>query len=142
MKTCSRCGESKVLDEFNKNKSKPDGLSHHCKDCRKYYNVKYYEGTKVKYKPSRDAARNACKKRNRDWLKQYLQIHSCVDCGNTDIRVLEFDHRGDDKVCDVSRLMASGLDKLKAEVLKCDVRCKNCHAIKTYERLGNVWRTI
>jgi len=28
-----------------------------------------------------------------------------------------------------------------AEVEKCDVRCRNCHAIATYERMGRNWRS-
>ncbi len=29
-----------------------------------------------------------------------------------------------------------------AEVEKCDVRCRNCHAIATYERMGRNWRSL
>ncbi|GAT73927.1 hypothetical protein [Microbacterium hydrocarbonoxydans] len=28
-----------------------------------------------------------------------------------------------------------------AEIDKCDVRCRNCHAIVTYERMGGSWRS-
>ena len=36
--------------------------------------------------------------------------------------------------------IGGSLEKLIAEVKKCEIRCRNCHAIKTYERLGGSWR--
>jgi hypothetical protein len=32
-KRCSTCKTPKLLDSFHRNKSRPDGLSHHCKEC-------------------------------------------------------------------------------------------------------------
>lgn len=64
----------------------------------------------------------------------------CVDCGNTDIRVLEFDHTGN-KTMGVGTLVRGGwsLQRIKDEISNCEIRCKNCHVIKTYERLGETW---
>lgn len=36
-KRCSKCEQTKPVNLFNKNKNRPDGLSHHCKDCRAEY---------------------------------------------------------------------------------------------------------
>lgn len=41
MKTCSKCGKTKELAEFNKDKSKIDGLRHNCRGCQKMYNDKW-----------------------------------------------------------------------------------------------------
>lgn len=30
---------------------------------------------------------------------------------------------------------------IAAEIDRCDVRCRNCHAIVTYERMGGSWRS-
>ena len=70
------------------------------------------------------------KLRARMWVWGYLLEHPCVDCGETDIRVLEFDHRDPaEKAGDVGRMVNDrcGIDRIKTEVEKCDIRCANCH---------------
>lgn len=58
---------------------------------------------------------------------EYLQFHPCLDCGETDVLVLEFDHRGKKKAC-ISFLVRMGrCSALLREIEKCDVRCANCH---------------
>ncbi len=41
------------------------------------------------------------------------------------------------------RLVQHGysLARIMAEIAKCDVRCRNCHAKVTYERMGDNWRS-
>lgn len=60
----------------------------------------------------------------------------CIDCGYREHpAALHFDHRpGEVKVGNVAVLMNSALSVLWAEIEKCDVRCANCHAVKTAER--------
>ena len=41
-KCCSKCGEVKLVSQFCKKASSLDGLSPHCKACRKIYNKKYH----------------------------------------------------------------------------------------------------
>ena len=76
------------------------------------------------------------KDKGKEWIRNYLGENPCVDCGNSDIRVLEFDHRNPkDKKFNISKRVAGGvaLQTLAAEVAKCDVRCANCHRIRTKE---------
>lgn len=80
------------------------------------------------------AARARARLRCRLWLKEYLRTHPCVDCGMADIRVLEFDHRDPSKkVANVGRMSRNGssLAAVMREVEKCDVRCANCHRLRT-----------
>lgn len=60
----------------------------------------------------------------------------CIDCGyNKHPAALDFDHKpGVEKVGDISQLILGGFDVLMAEIEKCEVRCANCHRIKTTER--------
>lgn len=48
MKKCTKCGEVKPLDEFRKNKARKDGLTIHCKACKKAYDILYFENNKHK----------------------------------------------------------------------------------------------
>jgi L-lysine 2,3-aminomutase len=68
---------------------------------------------------------------------EYLREHPCVDCGETDPIVLEFDHLRD-KIANVS---AMALAKrpwrvILAEIEKCEVVCANCHRRRTLARSG------
>lgn len=70
----------------------------------------------------------------RSYLLEYWKSHPCVDCGETDVRCLTFDHRNPkEKKANISVLVSkgAGLKKLASEIAKCDVRCANCHAKKT-----------
>jgi hypothetical protein len=63
----------------------------------------------------------------------------------SDLRVLDFDHRpGAAERTDVMAMVKEGFSiaKLEEEIAKCDVRCRNCHAIVTLERAGDNWRSV
>lgn len=45
-KVCSTCKEEKTRLEFNKNRTKLDGLQHQCKSCVKVTRVRYYKDNK------------------------------------------------------------------------------------------------
>jgi 5-methylcytosine-specific restriction endonuclease McrA len=79
--------------------------------------------------------------RIQDWMCEYLETHPCVDCGETDIVVLEFDHVTDDKVADINRMMHNtySIKNIEAEIAKCEVVCANCHNRRTNRR-GNMYR--
>lgn len=78
------------------------------------------------------------KDRVRAYIKAHLEANPCVDCGETDPIILEFDHVGDDKHFNISDATRHGygMKKLIAEMAKCEVRCANCHRKKTYKRGG------
>lgn len=65
------------------------------------------------------------------YIINYLLEHPCLDCGEHDVRVLEFDHRDDaHKEAAVGNLVKAAIRRLIAEIEKCDVRCSNCHHLK------------
>jgi hypothetical protein len=74
--------------------------------------------------------------RNKEFIAQYKMAHPCVDCGEGDIRCLDLDHRDRaQKFKSVSYLVKSRatLEKVKAEIAKCDVRCANCHRKRSHD---------
>jgi hypothetical protein len=79
------------------------------------------------------AARTKRRRVLQAFLVDYLASHPCVDCGEADIVVLDFDHVRGVKLMGIADLIAGvyPLTTLKAEVAKCDVRCANCHRRKT-----------
>ena len=78
---------------------------------------------------------------HRRLLGEYLKAHPCVDCGEGDLVVLEFDHVRGEKKAAVTRLVAGGYSwgTISAEIGKCEVRCRNCHARRTSRCVGS-WR--
>ena len=71
--------------------------------------------------------------KRRQMVLDYLKTHSCVDCGESDIVVLQFDHVRGKKIDSVCALVGRKrpLVKILAEIKKCDVRCANCHVRRT-----------
>ncbi|HUQ41396.1 MAG TPA: hypothetical protein VM052_02730 [Candidatus Limnocylindrales bacterium] len=67
-----------------------------------------------------------------------MRTHPCIDCGETDSLLLDFDHRaGEEKLDDVSRLIGRRASSIvKTEIDKCDVRCVSCHRRKTAQQFG------
>lgn len=133
IKTCIVCKLEKLNSQFNKNKNHKDGLSKFCRDCGKSFNKTYYENNKRK---SHDK-RNDYRKKQRELCKKiiwdHLKSHPCVDCGEDDPVVLEFDHIKGVKAHNICNMRAQGyaLVTLMDEINKCVVRCANCHKRKT-----------
>ena len=72
------------------------------------------------------------------WLGIYKLWAGCIDCSyRDDPRALQFDHVRGEKIRAVSSMVTCSLEHLIAEIEKCDVRCANCHIIKTHP---DAWR--
>ena len=75
-------------------------------------------------------------------LAAYFAEHPCVDCGERDIRCLEFDHRDrSTKTANIAGLLRLVVSwkVICQEIAKCDVRCANCHRRRTAAQV-NSWR--
>lgn len=144
MKTCSTCRRSLPPDEFNRRSRSADGLQAVCRPCNAARARRYYADNLAKHRSAVTAQVAKTRAAHLERIGEYLLAHPCVDCGETDIRVLDFDHRdGADKSAEVMKLAkaAYSWQRVRAEIAKCDVRCRNCHAIVTYDRLGANWRS-
>ena len=102
---------------------------------------RYYERNKAAVKAKARAHTRETRNKVREWLLSYLLTHPCVDCGEADPIILEFDHTKD-KEFNIGEANSLGisLKRVKLEVAKCDVRCANCHRKKTYKDAGHTHR--
>lgn len=100
---------------------------------------KHYEANKDLYKKRAMDGKRKAYIRNTKFVKEYLSTHPCVDCGNDNILVLEFDHVTGNKLKAISIMVRNGssIKKIKEEITKCEVRCANCHRIRTHETVWN-----
>lgn len=140
-KICPGCEQERDIEDDFKWKNKSRGTRQRwCKFCQAEANKTHYQNNKQVYL-DRAYERNArLNEENKRRLYLYLREHPCVDCGLTDIRCLEFDHVCGDKTATIARMItAVSWPVIEAEVAKCEVRCANCHRIKTLER-GGLWR--
>jgi pimeloyl-ACP methyl ester carboxylesterase len=138
LKNCCTCRRPLPLTEFNKRRAAKDGLQSRCRDCSR----QWYARNRVAHKAN-VARRNARHRRSmHEKLATYLAEHPCVDCGETDLRCLEFDHRDRaTKTANIARLLQnfSSWAVILAEIEKCDVRCANCHRRRTSSQFST-WR--
>lgn len=121
LRTCTTCHRDLPLGDYYTSRGRPYT---ECKTCHKARMCRRREaGTRAIW----------------DWLES----HPCVDCGEADPVVLDFDHVRGEKAGIISRMARqSNLAVVMAEVAKCEVRCANCHRRKTAETLGYYrWRT-
>jgi hypothetical protein len=129
-KQCGRCGRSLPLAAFNR---LGEGHQHWCRDCFR----EYFRARGDLHRRQSGSARKRRVARARAYVAAYLERHPCVDCGERDLRVLDFDHLGGKQAC-VSELAAWGAPnaRLEAEIARCAVRCANCHRRVTARRAG------
>ena len=138
VKTCTRCGETKPLDQFPPvRRSEPEKLQTWCRACFSVANKRNYwkDPDSVRSRVARNSARRRAESQRN--AIEYLITHPCIDCGERDILCLQFDHMADKKF-DVSMMISTGVSwgRIAAEIAKCEVRCANCHALKTARERG------
>jgi hypothetical protein len=139
LRVCGRCHAAKLLTEFPIKNAARGTYGSYCLPCRRDYAKEHYRKNVAAYIARAKVRAPIDRKRNRQFVADYLSTHPCVDCGETDPIVLEFDHRDPKtKTDDVGRLIHSTtVANIRAEVDKCDVRCGNCHRIRTAAQFGS-----
>src|SRR5438128_8112423 len=132
MRACTKCGELKPLEAFPPVRRGEPKLQTWCRECFAAYGREYYRKNREAQKARllrNTAARRADNKRQ---MIEYLRAHPCVDCGESDIVVLQFDHLAD-KEREVSSMLAGGWSWAANEkdIVKREVLCANCHRVRT-----------
>ena len=140
IRRCYDCGLVKPIAEFAfANKAKGTRQSR-CRACHARYRRGHYLRNRATYIRQEITRTNGYRLKNRALLGEYLRTHPCVDCGETDIVVLDFDHRDPaDKIQSVTWIAArKPWKRVLQEIAKCDVRCANCHRKRTAQQFA--WR--
>ncbi len=136
-KSCGRCGRSRPIADFVFKDKGRERRHSWCRECFAEYKRTWYQRNRAEH--VRHVARNRLESTAANQLRvwRHLAQRACVDCGECDPIVLEFDHLRD-KLHDVSYMAVSGFSwhTIQAEIEKCVVRCANCHRRKTARERG------
>ena len=138
LRRCSRCRQLKALTEFPFRDLRAGLRGHYCRPCQAAYRRQHYERNKPDY--IQRAMKEMRMKREDGLLRlhEYLRANPCVDCGEADITVLEFDHVDPaTKAIDIGTMVGRrSWAVILAEIAKCEVRCANCHRRRTARQQG------
>jgi hypothetical protein len=135
---CTGCGETRALEDFSYRDKARGRRRARCRFCMRAYAREHYKRIKARYVTADWGRGRSIRGELGRLIDEYLGTHSCVDCGEADPLVLEFDHRDSEgKLETIAFLRARGRrDELLAEIEKCDVRCSNCHQRRTAKQFG------
>jgi len=134
---CRTCDEEKPASAFHwKEKGKRRNTM--CKECEKQYHRDHYQRNKAKVSKQVRARNKAVNRENHLKAIAYLSEHPCVDCGETHIATLDFDHVRGEKSFNIAKSLNQSYswDRIMSEIAKCDVRCSNCHRKRTAKEHG------
>jgi hypothetical protein len=165
LRTCSKCGTPKPMNEFH------GRLSRHCvlcadasKEARKLYMIEFRRDNAATLKTQGKEYRRTVKETRKVYMRDYLALNKsavrsqmlvrkheliafvdsmkegqpCVDCGETfPVFCLEFDHLRD-KTRNVSNMRSHSREAILAEVAKCTLVCVNCHRVRSQSRRDGV----
>jgi hypothetical protein len=132
-KKCPSCLKTKDIDQFSF-RNKAQGLRQpKCKTCCNSYQKDWYKRNAENHKVNVRKNKRKYVNQNRRHILKHLQENPCIDCGEDNIIVLDFDHIDPStKRKNVTTLVNEGysLDRVISEMLLCVVRCKKCHVIR------------
>lgn len=133
---CSRCKLLKDETEFaGPFKSKPR-KDCYCRPCRSAYQREHYLANRSELIRKARSRKQLELRRRVSLLLDYLKKHPCVDCGECDPVVLEFDHLGGKAFTVADGMKSQTWTAVLAELEKCEVVCVNCHRRRTAARGG------
>lgn len=138
-RVCARCQSEKPVEAFPiKDKARRTRRSY-CVPCHSEYGKEHYQKNKPYYLAKNAGARVRQRQSNRDFAYEYLLTHPCVDCGEPDPVVLDFDHVDPKlKLWSIGKMLSrQASPAIEREIGKCVVRCANCHRIRTATQFGS-----
>jgi hypothetical protein len=135
-KKCYRCGVRKAVDQFAWRRKAQGQRDSFCRPCRSAYGREHYLANRQRYIDQARAVRQRLALKRTRYLIDYFRTHPCVDCGEIDPVVLEFDHLRDKRFAISAQLHGRNWQTILDEIEKCEVVCANCHRRRTANRRG------
>ncbi len=121
-----------------------------CKHKRFFCKRACKDAMQMKTLEERKETRLTCNRRCRDrlyrkrraWIDAIKLERGCLDCGyNEHPAALQFDHRNPaEKEFNIAQGWTKSKARVLREIAKCDVRCANCHAVRTASILSQMLR--
>ena len=142
IRLCYRCGDLKSIAEFawrRKGRGQRDSF---CRPCRSAYGREHYEANRERYIEQARVQKRRLRLERTAFLIEYFKAHPCVDCGEDDPVVLEFDHLRDKSLSIGGDLTRTSWKRIVDEMAKCEVVCANCHRRRTSRRRGAVRHSL
>jgi hypothetical protein len=133
---CYRCGAIKPLEDFSWRRRAKGQRDSFCRPCRSAYGREHYEANRQRYIDQATESKRKLRLARTTYLIEYFETHPCVDCGETDPVVLEFDHLRDKAFAIGPALSQRRWQSILDEMEKCEVVCANCHRRRTARRRG------
>lgn len=141
---CGNCKTDKEETCFSFKDKSTGKRQSYCKDCHRVHSNTYYARNKEACGRRTFARNKVIELQNKENVLSILKDKSCVDCGESDPVVLEFDHIDRATKRDsVSNMVHRGMSfkTILIEIEKCEIRCANCHRRKTAKE-ANYYRYI
>ena len=108
-------------------------MPHKDADERRAWRRQWWANLSPERKAEKQGKANARATDLRRYIDSVKVGRGCIDCGfRSHPAALDFDHVTGEKLILVS--FCKSRAQADAEIAKCEVRCANCHRIKTWER--------
>jgi hypothetical protein len=124
---CLECGELKPTSAFAWRDKAKRKRQTRCRACKAAYHRQHYETNKQRYIDKAARSKRKAALARTAYLIEFFKTHPCVDCGERDPVVLEFDHLRDKAFVIGRELADKRWQDVLAEIEKCEVVCANCH---------------
>ena len=120
MKCCTRCEQWKDESEFNMRDLKRKLLQYVCRDYQQQQMRDRYARNKENVLEINRQSTHRSQMRAADFIRGYLSDKHGIDCGESDIAVLTFDHVTGEKKYNISNMISRGynVETIKRELEK------------------------
>lgn len=121
MKACTKCGETKIEENFAFKIKVKNIRKTICKVCERIYKKAYYDKNKQDYSI-----------RNKEYKKLFKTLiqeskTNCIVCGETEKICLDFHHLSNKNFSVSQGYQTGSIRRVKEEINKCVILCANCH---------------